>query len=187
MRVSDAEREAAAAELREHFASGRLDQEELEIRLSAVFAARTRGELNAIFADLPSAGRAWAGAGAPGGGPAFGGPSGAGPFAAHAAGRGPWAPPGAADARREWQERNGAWRSGLGRRLGQVAFTAFLVWALFIVGILGVFGIGAGRPIGIVLILAAFALVRRLLFIIFGRGRRGARGGRGCGPRRRRF
>ena len=30
MRVSDAEREAAAAELREHFASGRLDQEELE-------------------------------------------------------------------------------------------------------------------------------------------------------------
>ena len=52
---------------------------------------------------------------------------------------------------------------------------------------LGVFGIGAGRPIGIVLVLAAFALLRRLLFIIFGRGRRGPRGGRGCGPRRRRF
>ena len=186
MRVSDAEREAAAAELREHFASGRLDQEELETRLSAVFAARTRGDLNALFADLPPAGGAWAGAGAPSGGPAFGGPFGAGPFGARAAGSGPWAPASATGARREWQEGRDAWRAGLGRRLGRVAFTAFLIWALFIVGILGVFGLGTGRPIGIVLILAAFALVRRLLFIIFGRGRRG-RGGRGCGPRRRRF
>jgi DUF1707 SHOCT-like domain len=191
MRVGDAEREAAAAELREHFAIGRIDQEELEMRLSAVFAARTRGDLNSLFADLPSAGHPWASAGAPGGGPAFGGPfgggpSGAGPFAARAAGGGPWALPGAADARREWQQRHDAWRAGLGRRLGRVAFTAFLVWALFIVGILGVFGIGTGRPIGIVLLLAALALVRRLLFIIFGRGRRGPRGGRGRGPRRRR-
>jgi hypothetical protein len=166
MRVSDAEREAAAAELREHFASGRLDQAELDERLSAVFAARTRGDLNALFADLPSAGHAWAGAGATGGGP--------------------WALPGAADARREWQQRHDAWRAGAGRRLGRVAFTAVLLWALFIVGILGVFGIGTGRPIGIVLLLAAFALLRRLLFIIFGRGRRGPRGGRGRGPRRRR-
>jgi hypothetical protein len=173
MRVGDAEREAAVAELREHFASGRLDQEELNERLSAVFAARTRGDLTALFADLPSAGHAWAGAGVPGAGPAFGGgPFGTGPFAA--------------DARHEGQQRHDAWRAGLGRRLGRVAFTAFLVWALFLVGILGVFGIGTGRPIGIVLILAAFALVRRLLFVIFGRGRRGSRGGRGCGPRRRR-
>lgn len=185
MRVSDAEREAAAAELREHFASGRLDQEELEMRLSAVFAARTRGDLNAIFTDLPSAGPARAGAGAPGGGPAFGGPFGVGPFAARAAGPGPWGSPGAADARADWQERGNAWRAGFGQRLGRVAFTAFLIWALFIVGILGVFGIGTGRPIGIVLVLAAFALLRRLLFIIFGRGRRGR--GRGCGPRRRRL
>jgi len=177
MRVSDAEREAAAAELREHFASGRLSQEELEMRLSAVFAARTRGDLNAIFADLPSVGPAWAGAGAPGGGPAFGGPFGSGPF-----GTGPFT----ADARRERQQRHDAWHAGVGRGLGRVAFTAVLVWALFIVGILGVFGIGTGRPIGIVLLLAALALVRRLLFIIFGRGRRGPRGGRGRGPRRRR-
>jgi hypothetical protein len=187
MRVSDAEREAAAAELREHFASGRLDQEELDERLSAVFAARTRGELSALFTDLPSAGPVRAGAGAPGGGPALGGPFGAGPFGARPAGQGPWAPPGAANAGPGWQERGDAWRAGFGRRLGRVAFTAFLVWALFIVGMLGVFGIGTGRPIGIVLVLAAFALLRRLLFIIFGRGRRGPRGGRGCGPRRRRF
>jgi hypothetical protein len=55
---------------------------------------------------------------------------------------------------------------------------------LFIVGILGIFGIGAGRPFGVVLIFAAFALLRRLLFMIFGRRR--ARAGRGRGPRRRR-
>lgn len=177
MRVSDAEREAAAAELREHFASGRLDQEELDERLSMVFAARTRGDLNAIFTDLPSAGHARAGAGAPGGGPFDAGP----------AGRQSWAPPGAANAYSDWQERSNAWRAGIGRGLGRVAFTAFLIWALFMAGILGVFGIGTGRPIGIVLIIAAFALLRRLLFIIFGRGRRGPRGGRGCGPRRRRF
>ncbi|HEY1666723.1 MAG TPA: DUF1707 domain-containing protein, partial [Trebonia sp.] len=41
MRVSDAEREAAAAELREHFASGRLTQDEMDERLTAVFAAKT--------------------------------------------------------------------------------------------------------------------------------------------------
>jgi hypothetical protein len=186
MRISDAEREAAAAELREHFASGRLDQEELNDRLSAAFAARTRGDLNAIFTDLPSAGHAPAGAG---GGPAFGGPFGAGPFGAgpftaRAPGGGPWMPPGAADAYTGWQERGNAWRAGMGRSLGRVAFTGFLLFALFIVGILGVFGIGTGRPIGIVLIFAAFALLRRLLFMIF--GRRGARASRGCGPRRRR-
>ena len=62
--------------------------------------------------------------------------------------------------------------------------SSVLVWVLFIVGILGVFGIGAGRPFGVVLIFAAFALLRRLLFMIFGRRR--ARAGRGCGPRRRR-
>jgi uncharacterized protein DUF1707 len=168
MRVSDAEREAAAAELREHFASGRLDQEELETRLSGVFAARTRGDLNALFTDLPSAGPARAGAGAP-------------------AGSGPWATPGAANAGSDWRERGNAWQAGFGRRLGRVAFTAFLIWALFMVGMLGVFGIGTGRPIGIALVIAAFALLRRLLFIIFGRGRRGPRGGRGRGPRRRRF
>jgi hypothetical protein len=57
MRVSDAEREAAAAELREHFASGRLDQDELNERLDRAFAAKTRGDLNALFTDLPSSWR----------------------------------------------------------------------------------------------------------------------------------
>ena len=41
MRVGDAEREAAAAEVREHFASGRLTQDELNQRLDQTFAAKT--------------------------------------------------------------------------------------------------------------------------------------------------
>jgi hypothetical protein len=55
---------------------------------------------------------------------------------------------------------------------------------LFILGILGVFGIGTGRPIGVVLIVAAFALLRRLVFILVGRRRRRGSGRRG--PRGRR-
>ena len=174
MRVSDAEREAAAAELREHFASGRLDQEELDQRLTAAFAAKTRADLNALFTDLPSAGQGWAAAGAgapPGSGRASGtGPFGAGPFGAGPAGPGPFGA--------------GGFRVSAGRALGRAVAGTVLVWALLIVGILGVFGIGAGRPIGVVLIVAAFALLRRLLLMIFGRRRVGGRG-RGCGPRRR--
>ncbi len=74
----------------------------------------------------------------------------------------------------------------MGRGVGRLVFTSALVWLLFVVGILGVFGIGTGRPFGVVLILAALALLRRLLFMILGRRRgRGGRGGRGRGPRRR--
>jgi len=73
MRVSDAEREAAAAELREHFASGRLStSDELDQRLTSVFAAKTRADLNALFTDLPSSGHGWASAGASGSGQASG-------------------------------------------------------------------------------------------------------------------
>jgi hypothetical protein len=50
---------------------------------------------------------------------------------------------------------------------------------LLVVGILGAFGFGTGRPIGFVLIFAAFALLRRLLFGIFGR-RWGGRGRKSC-------
>lgn len=53
MRIGDAEREAAAAELREHFALGRLDSAEFQERLDAVFAAKTDTDLGTITADLP--------------------------------------------------------------------------------------------------------------------------------------
>jgi hypothetical protein len=179
MRVSDAEREAAAAELREHFASGRLDQDEMNERLASVFAAKTRGDLDAIFTDLPSSGHGWASASAPGGGGTFGpGSFGPGSF-------GPGTPGwGGATDDADWQARGNAWRAGAGRGIGRIATVSVLVWMLFILGILGIFGLGTGRPFGVVLVIAAFALLRRLLFMIFGRRMRGGRGGRG--PRRRR-
>lgn len=62
LRMSDAEREQAAAELAEHFAQGRLTAEEHSERLDQVWAARTRGELVPIFSDLPRHGRASYGA-----------------------------------------------------------------------------------------------------------------------------
>jgi uncharacterized membrane protein YccC len=53
LRVSDDDREGAAAELREHFAHGRLNAEELAERLELVYAARTAAELQAARAELP--------------------------------------------------------------------------------------------------------------------------------------
>ena len=53
LRASDEQRDRAAAEIREHFAAGRLSDEELDDRVQAAYAARTQGELNAVMADLP--------------------------------------------------------------------------------------------------------------------------------------
>ncbi len=51
--VTDADREAAAARLREHYAQGRLTLEEFRRRLDAVFDATTQSQLTAIARDLP--------------------------------------------------------------------------------------------------------------------------------------
>ena len=53
LRLSDAEREQAAADLGEHYAQGRITTEEHRERLDQIWAARTRRELGPIFADLP--------------------------------------------------------------------------------------------------------------------------------------
>jgi hypothetical protein len=53
MRISDAERDQAAAILREAAGEGRLDFEELDERLTAVYAAKTYGDLEPITRDLP--------------------------------------------------------------------------------------------------------------------------------------
>jgi hypothetical protein len=53
LRVSDQQRERTAQELREHFAAGRLNEEELTERVNQVYAARTAGQLSALTADLP--------------------------------------------------------------------------------------------------------------------------------------
>jgi hypothetical protein len=59
LRIGDAEREAAAADLGEHFVAGRLTLDELRERLGDVFAAKTQGQLSRIMADLPGP-RQWA-------------------------------------------------------------------------------------------------------------------------------
>jgi hypothetical protein len=53
LRVGDAERDAAAADLGEHYVAGRLTLDELHERLSAVFSAKTHGQLTRIMFDLP--------------------------------------------------------------------------------------------------------------------------------------
>jgi len=54
IRVSDEERERAAAELREHHVAGRLTLEELSGRLDEVYSARSRGELERVTRELPA-------------------------------------------------------------------------------------------------------------------------------------
>jgi len=52
-RVSDEQRERAAQQLREHFAAGRLTEDELDERVQAVYSARTEKDLRKLLADLP--------------------------------------------------------------------------------------------------------------------------------------
>ncbi|MEP6649213.1 MAG: DUF1707 domain-containing protein [Lapillicoccus sp.] len=52
-RVGNAEREAAIEALNQHWQAGRLDPAEHERRTTAAYAAVTRGDLDALFADLP--------------------------------------------------------------------------------------------------------------------------------------
>jgi len=54
MRVSDQDRERTTEQLRAHFASGRLTDEELDERVQAAYKARTDDELRAVMADLPA-------------------------------------------------------------------------------------------------------------------------------------
>ena len=53
IRVSDADRDRVTAQLRDHFAAGRITPSELDERLSAALNAKTFGDLRRIMADLP--------------------------------------------------------------------------------------------------------------------------------------
>jgi hypothetical protein len=53
LRASDEERERAVQEIQQHFAAGRLSQEELDERVQAAYGAQTQDELNALRRDLP--------------------------------------------------------------------------------------------------------------------------------------
>ena len=54
VRASDEDRERTAQTLREHFAAGRLDSNELDQRVKMAYAAVTVGQLLALTADLPA-------------------------------------------------------------------------------------------------------------------------------------
>jgi DNA-binding transcriptional ArsR family regulator len=53
VRIGDADRDAMAAALGEHFARGRLTLDELDARLDVIFAATTYGEVSQATRDLP--------------------------------------------------------------------------------------------------------------------------------------
>jgi Domain of unknown function (DUF1707) len=53
LRVSDAERNAVTERLATHYSDGRLDQAEFDERVSRAMAAKTRGDLDGLFDDLP--------------------------------------------------------------------------------------------------------------------------------------
>jgi Domain of unknown function (DUF1707) len=53
LRVSDADRDRAIAELSEHYQAGRLSTEEFEDRTGRALQARTTADLAALFTDLP--------------------------------------------------------------------------------------------------------------------------------------
>jgi hypothetical protein len=59
LRIGDADREAAATALREHYAQGRLTLEEFNQRLDAVFASTTQSQLSHLTRDLPHAPPPW--------------------------------------------------------------------------------------------------------------------------------
>jgi hypothetical protein len=56
LRIGDAEREAAARELGEHFALGRITVDEHSERLEQIWSARTAADLTPAFRDLPRQG-----------------------------------------------------------------------------------------------------------------------------------
>ena len=170
VRVGDADREAVAAQLREHYADGRLTLEELNERLDQTFAAKIKADLDIVLRDLPHVARPLTDAPAAGlgniswqgdRGPAWPGPTG----------------------RSDWE-----YGPGTGRRYGRAAFAPLLVlmWVALVFGAVTLFGIGGGdRPLAIVLLLAAIAFLKRLFG--FGGRRRGPGGPRGPkGPRRER-
>ncbi len=53
LRIGDAERDVAMAQLREHFVAGRLTFDELTERIDATLTAKTQRQIDGVLADLP--------------------------------------------------------------------------------------------------------------------------------------
>ena len=170
IRVGDAERDAVATQLREHYGDGRLTLDELNERLDQTLRARTAADLAAVTHDLPSVGPSWAT------------PT-AGTARLTGQGQGQARPHGES----QWGNQSGGpgdQGNGFGPRRRGISVVAAAIPALAaIAGLLVLtgffaFGAGGGRPLAFVLFFAALALIRRL----FGGRGFGRRGG-GCGRR----
>ena len=168
VRIGDADREAVAAQLREHYADGRLTLDELNERLDQAFAAKTKADLDTVMRDLPQA------AGMPYGGTAWQGP---------AWQQSAWQQPMAGQPGQDYRQGG----CGGGQRMrGGFAPLMGLIWFFVILGSVFIFGLGGGhRPLAVVLFLAALALVRRLFGLSRQRRYGGPRGPRGPRGRRR--
>lgn len=89
VRVSDAERDAALAELSEHFQAGRLTHDEFDERSDRALKARTGDDLRELFTDLPAPGTSASGLASSGTGNTAAGPE-PDPAPPTARGRGSW-------------------------------------------------------------------------------------------------
>jgi hypothetical protein len=161
LRIGDADREAAAATLREHYAQGRLTLDEFNQRLDAVFTSTMQSQLSHITRDLPHV-------------PV---PSAALPVTA-----------GASRERDRREHRSRSSRPRLG--LFPVIIAALATWLLIFDLNLRMFPWPGRLAIFLAILAAARGLLRRLFGLGRGRGPRGCgrRGGRySGGPRSGRF
>jgi hypothetical protein len=135
LRIGDADREAQAGELREHYAHGRLTLDEFNERLDATFAARTDLDLKRITADLPHT-------------PVFARPQ-------------PAALPPADSRHDDWTY----WQRGQPVLGAFASLSWLILVALILVSLFGIFGSLTPKPLLILLAIFAFSrrILRRLI------------------------
>lgn len=166
LRIGDAEREAAAASLREHYAEGRLSLEEFNQRLDAAFGAATQGQLDQVTRDLPHV--RTPSMPLPGtGGQRSAGPQGSGTGAGLLGGglRGGWG-------RGGWGRGRYGGPGGIVRGITGLAVVAVLLLVVTPLWRIGWFGLGGRLPIVVIIMVIARILLRLLFGRRMRRGRR---------------